>query len=95
MRDQEHERGAQVSAGRYRIARYLLGPPSPHPRFVKSTFDQRDRKKHDPSALVKSRNEPCRIVEVLEVVAGVRGEDPAAVARACYDNTVRVFFQRR
>ena len=80
-----------MSAGRDPlIAHYLLGPPTPHPRFVKSTFDQRDRKKHDPSALVKSRNEPCRIVEVLEAVAGVRGEDPAAVAHACYDNTVRV-----
>ncbi len=40
--------------------------------YIRTKQEARDRKKHDPSQLVKSRNEPCNLVQVLEVVAGHR-----------------------
>ena len=41
---------------------------------------------------VKGRNEPCFMKAVLDVVAGTKGVDPAVVAQAAYDNTIRLFF---
>jgi TatD DNase family protein len=37
------------------------------------------------------RNEPARLAEILSVVAGLRGEDPARVAEATSRNAERVF----
>ena len=33
-------------------------------RFVRTTFEQKDRKKYDAGLMVKSRNEPCQLVQV-------------------------------
>ena len=37
------------------------------------------------------RNEPAWLPEVLEAAAAVRGEDPAELAQAAWDNTVKLF----
>ncbi|KAI0467771.1 TatD family hydrolase [Xylaria cf. heliscus] len=42
-------------------------------------------------AMVKSRNEPCMIERVGQVVAGVRGETLRDVCEAAWGNTVKVF----
>ncbi|KAI1741127.1 TatD family hydrolase [Xylaria scruposa] len=42
-------------------------------------------------AMVKSRNEPCMIERVAQVVAGVRGEPLRDVCEAAWVNTVKVF----
>ncbi|KAI0865284.1 TatD family hydrolase [Xylaria cubensis] len=42
-------------------------------------------------AMVKSRNEPCMIERVAQVVAGVRGEPLRDVCEAAWANTVKVF----
>ncbi|GIL53311.1 hypothetical protein Vafri_8943 [Volvox africanus] len=53
----------------------------------------KDRKKHDPSCQVKSRNEPANIRLVLEVIAGVKGvTDLDAMAEQIYGNTAAMFF---
>ena len=41
---------------------------------------------------VKGRNEPSNILQVCEVVAGVRGESVAEVAAYCWQNTLDLFF---
>ena len=43
-------------------------------------------------APVKGRNEPCHMRAVLDVVAAVKGLDPAALAGAVHANTLRLFF---
>eukprot|EP01104_Vermistella_antarctica_P002730 TRINITY_DN12943_c0_g1_i1.p1 TRINITY_DN12943_c0_g1~~TRINITY_DN12943_c0_g1_i1.p1 ORF type:complete len:335 (-),score=54.43 TRINITY_DN12943_c0_g1_i1:107-1111(-) len=43
-------------------------------------------------AMVKGRNEPCNVVQVLEVIANAKGEDVSEVADVIYRNTHRVFF---
>jgi len=64
-------------------------------RHVSTRHAAKDKKKHDPRCLVKGRNEPCNIVQVLEVVAGARGEgDVEALARQVHANTQALFFSR-
>lgn len=68
-------------------ARYLQALPAP---------PAKDKKKHDPGAWVKGRNEPASMPRVLAVLAGHRGEEDAgAVAAAAYDNAQRLFFSGR
>lgn len=59
-----------------------------------SPWGSRDRKKYEEGALVKGRNEPCRISEVVDVIAGARGVSREEVAEAAYQNTLRVFFPK-
>jgi TatD DNase family protein len=64
-----------------------------HP-YIKSHWSSVKKEKCQPSYdnVVKGRNEPCNIMQVLEVVAGARKEDPITLAKQIYDNTLRVFF---
>eukprot|EP00741_Cyanophora_paradoxa_P022682 tig00021493_g21905.t1 len=50
------------------------------------------KEKFERGKTVKNRTEPCHIRQVAEVVAGVRGEEPAALAAAAYENSMRLFF---
>lgn len=42
--------------------------------------------------MVKSRNEPCTMVQVLEVVAAARGDDPTELAARAWENTMGLFW---
>eukprot|EP00271_Cylindrocystis_brebissonii_P003184 TRINITY_DN1393_c0_g1_i3.p4 TRINITY_DN1393_c0_g1~~TRINITY_DN1393_c0_g1_i3.p4 ORF type:complete len:101 (-),score=25.17 TRINITY_DN1393_c0_g1_i3:816-1118(-) len=62
-------------------------------KYVESSWPSKKKEKHEEGAMVKNRNEPCQIRQVLEVVAGHREEkDVAAFARGIYETTSRVFF---
>lgn len=62
-------------------------------RHVLTRHEAKDRKKHEAAKLVKGRNEPCCIAQVLEVVAGRRGlQDRQQLAAQVYENTLRMFF---
>ncbi|XP_018011607.1 deoxyribonuclease TATDN1 [Hyalella azteca] len=62
-------------------------------RHVKTHFaDIRKKEKWQPGAMVKGRNEPACIVQVLEALAGAREEDPQVVAQAAFDNAIKLFF---
>ncbi|THD18089.1 Tatd DNAse [Fasciola hepatica] len=45
----------------------------------------------EPDHMVKGRNEPANIVQVLEVVAGVKQMDPDVLAEQVYRNTILLF----
>ncbi|KAH9674283.1 TatD related DNase [Citrus sinensis] len=61
--------------------------------FVKSTWPSKKKEKYDQDSLVKGRNEPCLVRQVLEVVAGCKGiNDIDQLSRTLYHNTCRVFF---
>ncbi|KAL4591862.1 hypothetical protein LXL04_004836 [Taraxacum kok-saghyz] len=61
--------------------------------FIKSTWPSKKKEKYDHDFLVKGRNEPCQIRQVLEVVGGCKGvADINQLSRTFYHNTCRVFF---
>ncbi|CAN8073594.1 unnamed protein product [Agarophyton chilense] len=59
---------------------------------VKSRWPAKDKKKFSPESLVKGRSEPCMIRQVCEVVAAEKGIDEEELARAAFNNTMKVFF---
>ena len=64
-------------------------------KLIKTRFEgwpQVDKKKWKEGAVVKGRNEPHNMRQVLEVVAAVREEDPETLADTVYNNTLEVFF---
>ncbi|KAK7337327.1 hypothetical protein VNO77_17893 [Canavalia gladiata] len=61
--------------------------------FVKSKWPSKKKEKYDQESIVKGRNEPCLVRQVLEVVAGCKGiNDVANLSQTLYHNTCRVFF---
>lgn len=61
--------------------------------FVKSTWPSKKKEKYDQECIVKGRNEPCSVRQVLEVVAGCKGiNDLGKLGETVYHNTCRVFF---
>jgi TatD DNase family protein len=64
-------------------------------KFVKTKFEtvkKQQKQKWQKDVLVVGRNEPCTIVQVLEVIAGVKEEDPEKLSEIFYNNTMKVFF---
>ncbi|PIM98132.1 hypothetical protein CDL12_29388 [Handroanthus impetiginosus] len=61
--------------------------------FVKSSWPSKKKEKYDPECIVKGRNEPCLVRQVLEVVAGCKGmAEIEQFSKTVYHNTCRVFF---
>ncbi|OVA17134.1 TatD family [Macleaya cordata] len=62
-------------------------------KLVKSVWPSKKKEKYDPECIVKGRNEPCLVKQVLEVVAGCKGiGDTDQLSKIIYHNTCRVFF---
>ncbi|CAK4148931.1 unnamed protein product [Aphanomyces euteiches] len=59
---------------------------------VKTHFDTKKPEKFAAGVGVKGRNEPCAMIQVLEVVSAIHGMDIADVADTVYETTARVFF---
>ncbi|KAJ1654400.1 hypothetical protein IWQ61_005666 [Dispira simplex] len=60
--------------------------------FVYHTFESKKKERFVPGSLVKGRNEPCNIQDVLLVMAAVRETSPTDLALTLYENTCRLFF---
>jgi len=58
---------------------------------VKTQFESKHEKKYEKGKCVKGRNEPCQIVQVAEVIAGVRGIAVDELADACYANSMKLY----
>jgi TatD DNase family protein len=60
--------------------------------YVQTKFDVKTEKKYQKDYCVKGRNEPCHIVQVAEVIAGVKGVSVEEVARVSRMNAHCLFF---
>jgi len=58
---------------------------------VKTKFDSKPDKKYERGSCVKGRSEPCHIVQVAEIVSGVKGVSVDEVADACRRNAYSLF----
>lgn len=64
-------------------------------KYVKTMYPSKKVDKYDPQCLVKDRNEPCTIIQVLEVLAAVREQDPFELSETIFANTEKLFFSPR
>jgi len=72
-----------------------IRPTHASSKFVKTKFEsvkKQNKQKWQRDVLVAGRNEPCTIIQVLEVIAGVKGEDAEKLSEIFYNNTMKVFF---
>ncbi|XP_055695405.1 deoxyribonuclease TATDN1 isoform X3 [Lutzomyia longipalpis] len=70
-----------------------IRPSHASAKFVKTKFPTVKRKeKWTADQLIDGRCEPIQIYQVLEVIAGVKGEDEEKLADLFYKNTMSVFF---
>lgn len=73
-----------------------LRPTHASSEHVKTRRGAKDRKKHDAHHLVKGRNEPCNVDQVLQVIAGRKGlNNTWAVAETIFRITEQLFFPKQ
>ncbi|XP_028138862.1 deoxyribonuclease TATDN1 [Diabrotica virgifera virgifera] len=53
------------------------------------------KEKWSPDHMVKSRNEPCNIRQVLDIIAKVKNEHSDVLCEQIYQNSLQVFFSNR
>ncbi|KAM7537630.1 hypothetical protein Aperf_G00000067692 [Anoplocephala perfoliata] len=60
-------------------------------QHIVTKFEKKKANKWTPDCMVTGRNEPANIIQVLEVVAGARGQSLDELALSAYENTMKVF----
>ena len=60
-------------------------------KFVKTKFPQVKKEKYSEDKLVKDRNEPCTIVQVIEVLAALYEIDEEQLCEIAWNNTLKMF----
>ncbi|KAI6649378.1 Deoxyribonuclease TATDN1 [Oopsacas minuta] len=63
-------------------------------KFIKTQFPAVKKEKWSGDKMVKSRNEPCKISQVLEVIAAIKGCPIDLVIEKTYENTKNMFFPK-
>ena len=64
-------------------------------QYVKTVLPRKEHKKYNPESaefsIVKDRNEPCTIVQVVEVIAALKQLSVETVAEVAWQNTLKMF----
>ena len=61
-------------------------------KYVKTQIEgAKDKKKWKPDCMVKGRNEPCKMLQICEIVAAIKGVSEEELADVAYKNSCKVF----
>jgi Tat protein secretion system quality control protein TatD with DNase activity len=62
-------------------------------KYIQTHYNHKSssEKKFIKGQMVKSRQEPCHILQIAEIIAGIKNVDVNTVADICYNNSSRVF----
>ena len=60
-------------------------------KYVKTQIPKAPKKKYKADKMVKERNEPCTMIQVLEAVAALKEVTEKELAEAAWENTVKMF----
>lgn len=60
--------------------------------WVQTKFEAKAEKKYEEGFCVKNRQEPCHVIQIAEIIAGVKNIPLEEVTEQCYQNSMRVFF---
>ena len=60
-------------------------------KHCKTKFQKASKGKYTTEKLMKDRNEPCTIVQVIEVLASLLGKTEEEVAQISWQNSLRLF----
>ena len=52
-----------------------------------------NKKKWNPEKMIKNRNEPCKIMQICEVVSAIKGVSEEELANVAYENACKVFLK--
>lgn len=69
-----------------------IRPTHESAKFLKTSFPSVKREKWVSTHCVKGRNEPCNIVNVLEVIAALKEMEKDVLAKIIFETTAKVFF---
>nr|BAN21135.1 conserved hypothetical protein [Riptortus pedestris] len=61
-------------------------------KYISTKFPSVKKEKWSKGSMIKGRNEPCTIVQVLEIIAGLKEENINKLSEQIFKNTVNVFF---
>lgn len=64
-------------------------------KHIKTVFEmvkKKEKKKWQKDVLIVGRNEPVTIIQILEVIASIKNEDPEKLSEIFYNNTMKLFF---
>ena len=75
---------------------YVVRPKDHCIKYVKTKFHIKKLERYNPLykkgfTLVRSRGEPCTIVQVVECIAALKEISHEEVAKSTYNNTIRCF----
>lgn len=72
-----------------------IRPSHASAKFVKTQFPTvKKKEKWTKDTLIDGRNEPCQIIQVLEVIAGIKSEPIEKLAEIFYNNANKLFFKK-
>src|SRR5690606_33923150 len=60
-------------------------------KFIDTHFESKKKEKYSKNHLVNGRNEPCKMVQVLEVVAKLKEMNAKDLSDIVYENTMKLF----
>lgn len=69
-----------------------IRPTHASAKDMATRFPSVKKEKWQPDQMVKGRNEPCNIVQILEVLASVKDEEEEYLCNQIYKNTMKLFF---